>query len=134
MADMTATVTYDDAQTSPAAMIKADDRPGLPGGGLEAARAASARRPRREAARMNTDKAIGAIIVSGLAVLCCAGPALVATVGAPRCPPRRSPAARRRSLGRRAHRPRRSVRRHNRPTSAGADCCAAEGVEGKAQS
>ena len=31
---------------------------------------------------MNADKAIGAIVVSGLAVLCCAGPALIATVGA----------------------------------------------------
>lgn len=86
---------------------------------------------------MNTDKAIGAIVVSGLAVLCCAGPALVATVGAAALSAwalaagAAAVALAVALIGLGAL----WVRRHNRPDqSAGADCCAAEGVEGKAQS
>lgn len=86
---------------------------------------------------MNTEKAIGAIVVSGLAVLCCAGPALVATVGAAALSAwalaagAAAVALALALIGLGAL----WVRRHNRPDqSAGADCCAAEGVEGKAQS
>lgn len=82
---------------------------------------------------MNADKAVGATLVTGLAVLCCAGPALLAGIGATALSATTLAGGAAAvvaliALGAVA------VHRRNRSASPGAaDCCAVESSTGKAK-